>query len=124
MDRSWFSIKNLTTLAEVWLYDEIGMFGIHAKDFITELAAIPDSVPILLRINSPGGTVSDGLAIYDSLLRRRGKVTVTVDGLAGSIASVVAMAGDTVKMPANSYMLIHDPIGQVEGNASDIRKLA
>ena len=75
-------------------------------------------------INSGGGSVFSGMSIYNILSRYKGNKTVYVDGLAGSIASVIAMAGDKIIMPKNSFLMIHKPLCMVGGNANDFRKMA
>lgn len=75
-------------------------------------------------INSGGGSVFSGMSIYNILSRYQGNKTVYVDGLAGSIASVIAMAGDKIVMPKNSFLMIHKPLCMVGGNANDFRKMA
>lgn len=75
-------------------------------------------------INSGGGSVFSGMSIYNILSRYKGNKTVYVDGLAGSIASVIAMAGDKIVMPKNSFLMIHKPLCEVGGNANDFRKMA
>ena len=75
-------------------------------------------------INSGGGSVFSGMSIYNILSRYKGTKTVYVDGLAGSIASVIAMAGDKIVMPKNSFLMIHKPLCMVGGNANDFRKMA
>lgn len=75
-------------------------------------------------INSGGGSVFSGMSIYNILSRYQGNKTVYIDGLAGSIASVIAMAGDKIVMPKNSFLMIHKPLCMVEGNANDFRKIA
>lgn len=125
-NRSWFTARAAQSdgEAEIVIYDEIGLFGITAKDFHNELRGMGAVSHINLRINSPGGSVFDGLAIYNMLARHRASVTVTVDGIAASIASVIAMAGDAVVMPENSMMMIHDPSGLVVGTSKEMRDLA
>ncbi|MEW5729875.1 MAG: head maturation protease, ClpP-related [Pseudomonadota bacterium] len=110
--------------AEILIYDEIGLWGIKAADFVADLKALGDVPEIAVRINSPGGDVFDGLAIHNVLRRHKAKVVVTVDGIAASIASVIAMAGDEVVMPENAMMMIHDPSGLAWGTAQDMRELA
>ncbi len=126
MGKSWYSIRNANRGAvEVSIYDEIGLWGIRAADFARDLKAAGDDVKqITVRINSPGGSVFDGLAIHNILKDHAAKVTVKVDGIAASIASVVAMAGDRVEMPENAMMMIHDPSGLAWGTAEDMRELA
>ena len=75
-------------------------------------------------INSGGGSVFAGMAIYNMLKRHRGLKTVRVDGIAASIASVIALAGDRVIIPSNAYMMVHKPWYWGEGDADDFRKMA
>lgn len=121
---TWFSIKNLTaTEAEVFIYDEIGYYGVSAADFAAELQGV-NAQSILLRISSPGGDVFDGLAILNSLRQHKATVNVVIDGIAASAASFIAMAGDTVKMSPQSMMMIHDAAGLAIGNARDMQEMA
>jgi ATP-dependent protease ClpP protease subunit len=110
--------------AEVLIYDEIGAYGVSAKGFLAELGALPDGTPLALRINSPGGSVFDAVAIYNALKRHTGTVTVWIDGIAASAASYIAMAGDEIIMPENAFLMIHDPSGLVMGTATDMREMA
>lgn len=121
---SWYSIRALTTGAEVAIYDEIGAYGISAKGFLAELGALPEGTPIDLRLNSPGGAVFDAVAIFNALSRHAGTVTVWIDGIAASAASYIAMAGDEIVMPENAFLMIHDPSGLVMGTAEDMRSMA
>ncbi len=124
-NRGWYSIQALAAgAAEIIIYDEIGYFGVTAKDFLDELNALGVVAEISLRINSPGGEVSAGTAIYNALRRNSARITVTIDGLAASMASVVAMAGDVIIMPENALMMIHDPSALVWGTAEDFKKVA
>jgi len=122
--RSWYTIRSLAEGAEVAIYDEIGAFGISAKAFLAELGAIPDEVPITLRINSPGGSVFDAVAIHNALTRHPAGVTAWIDGIAASAASYVAMAAGEVVMPQNAFLMIHDPTGMALGTADDMRAMA
>lgn len=126
MPKSWFTIRMAASsdAAEVLIYDEIGAYGVSAKSFLDELGAVPDASAITLRINSPGGSVFDAVAIYNALKRRAGAVTVSIDGIAASAASYVAMAGGEVVMPDNAFLMIHDPSGMVMGSAADMRAMA
>ena len=110
--------------AEISIYDEIGAYGVTAKGFLAELGALPDEVPIDLRLNSPGGSVFDAVAIHNALQRHAGSVTVWIDGIAASAASYIAMAGDEIVMPENAFLMIHDPAGLVMGTAADMREMA
>jgi ATP-dependent Clp protease protease subunit len=122
--KTWYTIRARGTDAEVLIYDEIGAYGVSAKGFLAELGALPDSMPIDLRLNSPGGSVFDAVAIYNALSRHAGTVTVWIDGIAASAASYVAMAGDEIVMPENAFLMIHDPSGIVMGTAADMRVMA
>ena len=119
----WYSIRNAGTSAEISIYEEIGMGGVTPAAFISELSALK-SLPITVRINSLGGSVFDGLAIYNLLRDHVGGVTVKIDGVAASMASVVAMAGTRVIMSESALMMIHNPNSEVAGEASDLRNMA
>lgn len=124
MNRTWYEIRNATAdEAEVLIYDEIGYFGITAQDFVKELDGLKAKT-INLRVNSPGGDVFDGVAIYNALKRHPAVVNVVVDGLAASSASFISQAGDTVLMATGSTMMIHEPHGMTMGDASDHSKMA
>lgn len=119
---TWFDIKaKADSAADVYLYDEIGGWGINAKDFINEVRAT-GAKKINLRINSPGGSVFDGLAIYNFLKGQ--DVTVQVDGLAASIASIIAMAGKEVRIAGNGFLMIHNPWGGAMGDSEEMRQTA
>lgn len=124
MTRSWFTAKAIDTVGEISIYDEIGAWGITAKDFQRELKALGPVSQINLSINSPGGEVFDGLAIHNMLKRHKAHVTVSIDGIAASIASVIACAGDTVNCPANAMWMIHNPSGVIVGTSKEMRDLA
>lgn len=122
--QGWYSIKNVSASeAEVLIYDYIGHGGVAASDFVRELADIR-ATKITLRINSPGGDVFDGIAIYNAIKRHQAEVSVFVDGVAASAASFIAMAGDTITMMPHSQMMIHEAEGIVIGPADDMRKFA
>jgi len=121
---SWYTIRAQSTGAEVVIYDEIGAYGVSAKGFLAELGALPDATPLALRLNSPGGSVFDAVAIYNAIKRHSGTVTVWIDGIAASAASYIAMAGDEIVMPENAFLMIHDPAGVVMGTAIDMRAMA
>lgn len=124
--RSWFEIRNAVqtnTAAEIWIYDEIGYWGVTASDFISALSAVSAS-SIVLHVNSPGGEVYDGIAIYNALRNHPATIESRVDALAASIASVIAMAGDTVLVEETADMMIHDASGYCGGNAADMNAMA
>lgn len=122
---SWYSMRAMARgSVEILLYDEIGGWGITAKQFAQDLAACGDVSQINLRIHSPGGDVFAGMAIYNTLKAHPARVDVYIDGLAASMASVIAMAGDKVYMPTNAMMMIHKPWGAQGGDADDMRRYA
>ncbi len=118
-----YEIKSKSDVSEIWLYEEIGFWGVGAKDFMAELNAIK-SPKIEMHINSPGGEVFDGIAIYNGIKNHAAKVETFIDGIAASIASVIALAGDTVTMAENAMFMMHNPSGLVLGGANDMRKVA
>jgi ATP-dependent Clp protease, protease subunit len=120
----WYAIRDKGTGAEVAIYDEIGAHGVSAKGFLAELGALAKGTPIDVRLNSPGGSVFDAVAIHNALVRHEGTVTVWIDGIAASAASYIAMAGDAVVMPENAFLMIPDPAGLVMGTAEDMRAMA
>jgi ATP-dependent protease ClpP protease subunit len=99
------------------LFDEIGSYGVSAKDFRAQLNEINGN--IVLRINSPGGDVFDGLAIFNSLVAHDGHVRVEVTGVAASAASIIAMAGDEIAISENAFIMIHNAWSLTIGNAED-----
>ena len=105
------------------IYDEIGFWGVQAKDFISELSGITAKV-VNVEINSPGGDVFAGLAIYNALKSSGKEIVVKVMGVAASAASLVAMAGDKIIMPKNTFMMIHNPWSFAAGNADELRDTA
>lgn len=113
--------KKSQTESTVYLYDEIGFFGVSAEAFVKDLGEI-DSSTIHLRINSPGGSVFDGMAIYNAIRQHKSKVVAHVDGLAASISSVIALAADEVVMSDKAFFMIHDPWSISVGNAEILRK--
>lgn len=126
MKKNWYEMTALAHAggAEIAIYDEIGLWGIKAADFAADLKALGDVSEITVRINSYGGDVFDGLTIYHTLREHKAKVVVKVDGIAASMASVIAMAGDEVVMPENAMMMIHDPSLDKGGTSRDHREMA
>lgn len=110
-------------VAEIYLYDEIGMWGITAADFAQQLRDLGTLDEIRLHVNSLGGDTYDGIAIVNLLRSHPARVVVTVDGLAASAASFIAQAGEEIVMARNSEMMIHDAWGICVGNAADMRDL-
>ena len=122
-----YSIKAKGSEAEIYLYGDVGdswFGGVTAKQFADDLKAAGKVDNIHLHINSPGGDVFDGLSIYRLLVDHKAKVIVHIDGLAASIASVIALAGDRVVMQPHSQMMIHNPWALCVGDAADMREAA
>lgn len=130
--KPWFEFRNATSTTEpveILIYEQIGKDwwtgdGVAAKDFVEQLQQIPQDRQIRLLINSVGGSVNDGLAIYNQLKLRRDKVTARIDGLAASVASWLPLAARSVEMPENAMFMIHDPFSMACGNADEMRKAA
>jgi ATP-dependent protease ClpP protease subunit len=119
------SITNEDGGLRVNIFDEIGPWGVNASDFVREFGALDvGKNPVNVHINSPGGDVYDGLAIYQTLKASPAKIRVHVDGLAASAASFIAMAGDEIIMGRNARMMIHDASTMDYGNAADKRETA
>jgi ATP-dependent protease ClpP protease subunit len=120
---SWYRIENADggDTATITIYDEIGWFGTTAREFIDELAAI-DAASLDVHLNTPGGEVWDGVAIYNALMQHPATVTTTVDSLAASIGSLIAQAGDNRVMAKASQMMVHDPKAGAFGGAAELRK--
>lgn len=115
-------------VVEVLIYGDIGESWYaettDAKSFVDKISRI-QADELLIRINSYGGSVSDGIAIYNAIKQHpAAKKTVQVDGVAVSVASLIAMAGDTVRMFANTMLMIHAPWGFACGNAPELREMA
>lgn len=123
--RSWFSIKAQaeSDQADVLIYDYIGWGGVTAADFAKAITAITAKT-INVRINTPGGDVFDGLAIFNSLKAHGAQIHVKVDGIAASIGSIIAMAGHSITMGESAFMMIHNPWALSIGNAADMREMA
>ncbi|MBG2712368.1 ClpP-like prohead protease/major capsid protein fusion protein [Proteus sp. WDL240414] len=124
-EKSWFRMQaKEDQTADIYIYDEIGGWGISARRFTEDLLSLGNLSHINLHIHSPGGEVFDGIAIYNQLKNHSATITVYIDGLAASMASVIAMVGDTVIMPKNAMMMIHKPWGVSWGDANDMREYA
>lgn len=123
---AWYRIENLIDTpgtAAIYIYDEIGYFGVSAQDFVAELAQLKVST-LEVHLNSPGGDVFDGLAIYNALRRFPAKKTGYIDGIAASAASFIAMACDELLIERNAQMMVHDASGICIGNASEMQMMA
>ena len=126
----WYEIKALKTPAtstEIYIYGNIGdkwdEEGVVASTLVKDIAAL-DVETITVRINSYGGSVTDGLAIFNALKRHPAKIRVEIEGVALSIASYIAMAGDEITIAANAQLMIHAPWGITAGNSVALRDQA
>lgn len=122
-----FAAKKSKTTTKLYLYDAIGKdpwrdTGIDPTDVVNAIADAKGSESLEVYVNSPGGLVFDGIAIYNAIRSFDGDRTVYVDGVAASIASIIAMAGDRVVMNEGAMLMIHDPMGGVfsMGTADEI----
>lgn len=122
-----FKIEAKGKNAEIWIYDDIGdtwIGGISAKQFADELKDAGKVDTINVYINSSGGSIMDGLAIYNTLKRHKARKIVEIDGFAVSIASLVAMSGDEIRMAENGMIMIHNPWIVTSGTADELREQA
>ncbi|MDB5053141.1 MAG: hypothetical protein JWM44_1191 [Bacilli bacterium] len=130
MSKFWKMSKKADNSAELILYGEIAdqesWWGdtVTPKQMLDELKALGEVTEITVRINSGGGDVFAGVAIHSMLKRHKAKIIVYVDGIAASIASIIAMAGDEIIMPSGAMLMIHNPWSWQVGEAKDFRKMA
>lgn len=122
--QTWYNLKAAADKTPVLsIFDDIGAYGVSAKSFLNDLRTVTtDEVDV--EINSPGGDVFAGLAIYNGLRASGKKINVKVLGLAASAASLIAMAGDTIEMPENAFLMVHNPWGFAMGGADEMRNTA
>lgn len=121
--KTWYNLANKGETSVMSIFDDIGAYGVSAKAFLDDLRSVKGST-VSLEINSPGGDVFAGLAIYNGLRNSGKTINVKVLGLAASAASLVAMAGDTIEMPENAFLMIHNPWSFAAGDANDMRATA
>jgi len=121
MTSDWYNMVAKDDYTDVYIYDVVG-YETTAKDFVRELNDIENDIH--LHLNTPGGDVFDGNAIYNALKQHPSPVHIYIDGLAASIGSVIAMAGDTVNIAKNGAIMIHDPWVMSMGNSDELRKQA
>lgn len=107
----------------ITIYDEIGFFGVSAQDVRGMLDEI-DAPRIKVRINSPGGDAFDGVAIYNDLLAHPAEIDIEITGVAASAASIIAMAGDTVRIAKTAFIMIHNAWALVMGDKREMREFA
>lgn len=116
--KTWYDMAN----GKLLIHGEIGAFGVTGKDFIDALRQMPPCEELEIEVSSPGGSVIDGLMIYDALREYPAKKKCSVIGWAASMGSVVAMAADSISMSSNSFLMIHNPWMQSMGDAEQLRK--
>lgn len=122
-----FFAKSKGKRGEIYIYEGIGegwFGGITAKTFADALRDLGKVDALDIYVNSPGGSVFDGIAIYNQIRRFSGERIIHIDGIAASIASVIAMAGDEINIASNGTVMIHDPWGAAFGTAEAVRKTA
>lgn len=130
--KDYMKIKNTVDANELYFYGEIvddswekwNDLDSCPADILSYIEQIDQNKPLNIYINSGGGSVFAGLSMYNSLKRLSCTKNVYVDGLAGSIASIIAMVGDNIYIPSNAYLMIHKPSGGAYGDANELRKMA
>lgn len=122
----WFRMEKSSNsdVADVYIYDAIDSYwGVAAEDFVKSLKSI-DAKAITIHINSPGGSVFDGMAMYHAIKSHPAKVTAVVEGLSASIATIIMLAADEVQVAEGSMVMIHNPWGFSMGDAEEMRNTA
>jgi ATP-dependent protease ClpP protease subunit len=123
--KQWYRIEQnaIGDAADIYIFDEISPWGVTASDFVAELDGIR-AASINVHVNSPGGDVYDGIAIFNSLRNHPATVTAYIPGIAASIATVIAMGADRIVIAPHAKMMIHEAWAMSAGNASDFAKMA
>lgn len=127
MKNTWFHFaRNAANPAAlvIDIHDEIGYWGVTAKDFAAQLKAAGSITQITLNIDCPGGDCNDGFTIYDALKNSGAQITVNITGLAASMASVIMLAGNTINIAENGRVMIHRVTGGASGNTDDLAAAA
>lgn len=127
-NKTWYTITDLRNNAgelttDLYVYDEIGGWGVYATDLVRDLMSCT-SDNIRVRINSPGGDVFEGLAIYNALSIHPANISTYVEGIAASAASFIALAGDDRTFAKYATGMVHNPSSGMWGEAKDLRKMA
>lgn len=128
--KKYYQIETSENKATIYIYGDItdenySESDVSALSFRKELSEMPSVSEIEVRVQSYGGSVFSGVAIYNMLKNHKAVVAVYIDGVACSIATVIAMAGDKIIMPSNSMMMIHNPMSSLSyGNSNELRKMA
>ena len=123
--KSWYSLKALAgDTLEISIHDEIGLWGVNAKDFLADLKASGNPSTIRLSIQSPGGDVMDAYAIANTLRSHSARVVAVIEGCAASAASYIACAADEIEMAENSWLMFHQPWTIAMGDSEEMRDTA
>jgi ATP-dependent Clp protease protease subunit len=112
---------------EIFIYDDIGpdwLGMVGAKGIVDQLKKFGNDADVEVRINSPGGSVTEGQAIYNAFARHKGKVRMVIDSLAASMGSYIAMAGDEIEIAENAMLMVHNPWTLAMGDAAELRQTA
>lgn len=118
MAKPWFTARaSASDTGAIAIYSDIGAGSLSASDFQFSLSALGEVRELHINVCSNGGDIPSGFAIYNMLSRHAAKKVVTIDGIAASMASVIAMAGDEIIIPSNSMLMIHNPWGMVGGDS-------
>ncbi len=122
----WYRIKGASGgVVDLDIMGDIGGWGVTARQFATELKEVAkDASLINVDLHSLGGDVIEGMAIYNMLKNHPAKVHINIIGIAASMGSVIAMAGDVVRIPVNAWVMVHSPWGIQGGNATEMREYA
>ena len=125
MRKTWYDVKAAAAgkPATISIFDDIGMWGITAKDFIASFRQITEN-DVVLELNTPGGSVFDALAMFNAMKTSGKNITVRVMGIAASAGSYLAMVGNKIIMPENTFMMVHNPLNAIYGNAAEMREMA
>lgn len=107
---------------EIWIYDIIGYEESTAKVVAIQQERADQTKPLVVRINSDGGIVTEGYGIYNTLRRHKAGVQVEIDGIAASAASLIAMAGDAIRIADGAFLMIHQSWGRIIGNKEEMPK--
>jgi ATP-dependent Clp protease protease subunit len=119
--QGWYDVKAEGEHTEILIYDVIGWPFVEAAEFVRDLQSV-NTDKLTVRLNSPGGDVMDGLAIYNALKQHKAEVTTRIEGWAASIASIIALAGDKREIASNGYYMIHNPWLIAMGDYRDMGK--
>jgi ATP-dependent Clp protease, protease subunit len=127
MSKRWFSMRaSAGPVGELFIFSDIGGGGVTSEAFHAELSRLKARAvkTLLISINSDGGDVSTGFHIFNMLARFPAKKIVRIEGIAASMASVIAMVGDEIIMPSNAMMMVHCPWGSVTGGVDQLKSFA